>query len=67
MRRSRRNAEKDEARKWFDKGVAGTKEKDPINTELRRFWAEGAKLLGLPGPDGAGARSERAPALHKPQ
>jgi tetratricopeptide (TPR) repeat protein len=47
-------AEKDEARKWFDKAAAWTKEKDPKNAELLQFWKEAADLLGLPGPDPTG-------------
>jgi hypothetical protein len=39
-----------EARKWFDKAVAWTKENDPKNIELRGFWTEAAKLVGQPGP-----------------
>ena len=50
---------KAEARKWFDLGVAWTKEKDPKNVELGRFWAEAAELLGQPGP---GAKGGTAPA-----
>ena len=42
---------KAEARKWFDKAIAWTKEKDPKNAELRQFWAEAAGLLGQPGPE----------------
>jgi serine/threonine-protein kinase len=48
---------KNEARKWFDKAVAWTKEKSPRNSELRQFWTEAAELLGLPGPDASGASS----------
>jgi tetratricopeptide (TPR) repeat protein len=58
--------EKDEARKWFDKAVARTKEKDPKNTELRGFWTEAAVLLGQPGPVAAGTGSPAAPAAEKP-
>jgi Tfp pilus assembly protein PilF len=43
--------DKDEARKWFDKAVAGIKEKAPGDAESRRFWVEAAQLLGRPGPD----------------
>jgi len=46
--------DKDEARKWFDKAVAWTKEKAPKNDKLRGFWKEAAELPGLPGPDAAG-------------
>ena len=46
--------EKDKARAWFDKAVAGTKEKDPKNAALRRFWSEAAELLGQPRPDASG-------------
>ena len=49
--------EKDEARKWFDKAVAWTKEKDPKNTELHQFCSEAAELLGQAGPEAAGAGS----------
>ncbi len=54
--------DKDEARKWFDKAVAWTKQKEPKNVELRQFWAEAAELLGQPGPD-----SPAAPAAEKPR
>ncbi len=50
---------RDEARKWFDKAVAWTKEKYPDNAELRQFWAEAAELLGQPGPS---TTSSTAPA-----
>ena len=39
----------DEARKWFDKAVAWTKEKNPKNLELRGFWKEAAELEASPG------------------
>ena len=42
--------DKDEARKWFDKAVAWTKEKDPKNKELLQFWREASELMGQPGP-----------------
>jgi len=58
--------EKDEARKWFDKAVASTKEKGPRNVELRQFWAEAAVLLGQPGLDASGAGSLGAPAAKQP-
>jgi len=38
------------ARKWFDKAVAWTKDKEPNNSELCQFWTEAAELLGQPGP-----------------
>ena len=56
-----------EARKWFDKAIAWTKEKDPKNVELRQFWAEAADLLGRPGPTASGAASPAAPAAEKPR
>jgi tetratricopeptide (TPR) repeat protein len=59
--------EKDEARKWFDRAVAWTKEKDPKNADLRQFWTEAAGLLGQPGPDTAGKGSAKAPAVEKPR
>jgi cytochrome c-type biogenesis protein CcmH/NrfG len=62
-----KKGEKDEARKWFDKAVAWTKEKDPKNAELRQFWTEAAELLGQPGPDTAGTGSPTAPAVEKPR
>jgi hypothetical protein len=51
------------AREWFDKAVAWTKEKDPTNDDLRRFWAESAELLGGPGP---GTKPGIAPAETRP-
>ncbi len=53
--------DKDEARKWFDKAVAWTKEKEPENKELRQFWAEAAGLLGQPGPSSPGTPSVEKP------
>jgi eukaryotic-like serine/threonine-protein kinase len=59
--------DKDEARKWFDKAVGWTKEKEPKNAELLQFWSEAAELLGQPGPNAAGAGSSVAkPAPNKP-
>jgi serine/threonine-protein kinase len=58
--------EKDKGRKWFDKAVAWTKEKDPKNSELRQFWTEAAALLGQPGPDAHGIGSTTAPVVEKP-
>jgi tetratricopeptide (TPR) repeat protein len=58
--------EKEEARKWFDKAVAWTKEKDPKAAELRQFWTEAALLLGQPAPGAPGQRSTTAPAVQKP-
>ncbi len=55
--------DKDEARKWFDKAVAWTNEKDPKNVERRQFWLEAAELLGQPGP---GAQSGTVPAEDRP-
>jgi len=56
-----------EARKWFDKAVAWTKENDPKNIELRGFWTEAAKLVGQPGPGASGAYSPQATAVEKPR
>ena len=54
--------EKEQARTWFDKAVAWTKEKQPKNAELLQFWNEAAKLLALPGPDPTSpARPKGAP------
>jgi serine/threonine-protein kinase len=55
----------DEARKWFDKAVAWTKEKDPKNSELRQFWKEAAELVGRPGPDASGQSPSRKPDREK--
>jgi tetratricopeptide (TPR) repeat protein len=60
-------AEKDEARKWFDKAVVWTKEKDSRNSELRQFWTEAAELLGQPGPDAPRPGSPPTPAVEKPR
>ncbi len=53
---------KAEARTWFDKAVAWTKEKKPKDKELLRFWKEAAELLSQPGPeaDVAPARASQA-------
>jgi tetratricopeptide (TPR) repeat protein len=40
---------KDEARTWFNKAVAWTREKQPQNHELHRFQAQAEALLGLRG------------------
>ena len=53
--------DKDEARKWFAKAVAGTREKAPTNKELLQFWAEAAEMLGKLGPT-----QPAAPALAIP-
>jgi tetratricopeptide (TPR) repeat protein len=58
-------AEKDEARKWFDKAVAWTKEKEPKNAELRQFWTEASELLGQPAPKAPGTGSPAAPSTEK--
>ncbi len=58
---------KDEARKWFDKAVAWTREKDPKNAELRQFWTEAAELLAQPGPDRPGPVAPAASAKAKPR
>jgi tetratricopeptide (TPR) repeat protein len=38
---------KDEARKWYDRGVEWMEKNWPDNEELRRFRAEAAELLGI--------------------
>jgi tetratricopeptide (TPR) repeat protein len=38
---------KDEARKWYDKGVGWMEKNQPENEELLRFRAEAAELLGI--------------------
>jgi tetratricopeptide (TPR) repeat protein len=58
--------DKDEARKWLDKAIAGMKEKDAKNKELLQLWAEAAELLGQPGPGTSGAGSPTAPGAEKP-
>ncbi|MGO9466029.1 MAG: tetratricopeptide repeat protein [Isosphaeraceae bacterium] len=58
---------RDEARKWLDKAVALTREKDPENAELRPFWAEAAKLLGQPGPDSKGGTAHAETGTGKPR
>jgi tetratricopeptide (TPR) repeat protein/tRNA A-37 threonylcarbamoyl transferase component Bud32 len=50
MAQSRRG-ETDQARGYFDRAVAWTREHDPRNVDLLQFWAEAAALLGRPGPD----------------
>jgi hypothetical protein len=39
--------QKEEARKWYDRGVAWVDKNQPQNEELRRFRAEAAELLGI--------------------
>ena len=63
----RQKGEKDEARKWFDKAVARTRENDHGNSELRQLWAEAADLLGQPGPDVPAPAAPKAPAVEKPR
>ena len=52
--------DKDQARKWFDKAVGWTKQKDPKNREPLGFWEEAAELLGQPGPSRIQRGSPRA-------
>jgi tetratricopeptide (TPR) repeat protein len=56
-----------EARTWFHKAVAWTKDNDPKNEELIQFWTEAAKLLGEPGPEPAAKESPAAPRVKKPR
>ena len=51
----RQKGDNNEAREWFDKAVAWTKEKDPKNAELLQFRKEAAELLGQPGPNSSAA------------
>ena len=60
MAHSKRD-ETDQARGYFDRGVAWTREHDPRNVDLLQFWAEAAALLGRPGP--ALADPARLPGL----
>ena len=53
--------EKEQARTWFDKAVAWTKEKQPKNAQMLQFWKEAAKLLALPGPDSTSPAGPKAP------
>jgi hypothetical protein len=39
--------EKEQARKWFDRGVQWMEKNDPQNEELRRFRGEAEQLLGV--------------------
>jgi tetratricopeptide (TPR) repeat protein len=61
-----RKGNKDEARTWFDRGAAWTKEKDPKNDEFRQFWTEAAELLGQPGPGPISTGSPTSRAAEKP-
>ena len=51
---------KDEARRWFDKAVASTKQ-SPRRHQSAQLWKETAELLGQPGPGPSGAGSARLP------
>ena len=42
---------KEEAQKWYDKGVEWTKNLDPKNEELRRFQDEASRTLGIVEPN----------------
>src|SRR5262249_7514956 len=42
--------DKEEARKWYDKGVAWTKKNAPNDDELQRFQQEAAKTLEITEP-----------------
>jgi tetratricopeptide (TPR) repeat protein len=60
--------DKDQARRWFDRAVAWTKQNAPKSPILRDLWTESAALLGRPGP-GADppAAAAPAPAAVKPR
>jgi tetratricopeptide (TPR) repeat protein len=51
--------ERDQARSWFERAVAWTRERSPTNIELLRLWTEAAELLGQRGP-GRDAGNERS-------
>jgi tetratricopeptide (TPR) repeat protein/predicted Ser/Thr protein kinase len=46
-----RQGKRDEARQWFDQAVAWIKRTRSEDPEVRRFHAEAASLMGLPGPE----------------
>ncbi len=56
---------KDDARSWFDKGVAWTLANRPGDILLLNFWAEAAELLGRQGPD-RGHPNDARPGGPKP-
>jgi serine/threonine-protein kinase len=59
--------DKHEARKWFDKAVAWTKENRAWNSwNHHLFWSEAARLLGQPGQDTPSPGSPMATAVEKP-
>jgi serine/threonine protein kinase len=41
---------RDEARQWFDRAITGIERTRSEDPEVRRFHAEAAAVLGLPGP-----------------
>jgi tetratricopeptide (TPR) repeat protein len=42
--------DKDQARKWYDRGIEWMDKNSPQNEELRRFRAEAEELLKIPNP-----------------
>ena len=59
--------DQEEARQWFDHGLAWVENSQSKDPEVRQFHAEAAALLGLPGPGpqpGPGA-SRKADAAEK--
>jgi tetratricopeptide (TPR) repeat protein len=57
--------EKEEARRWFDKAVRATSKDFLADADLRRFWAEAAKLMGVKGPPPK-PKEPRTDRVHKP-
>ena len=61
---------RDEARQWFDQAIAWMKRTRSEDAEVRRFHAEAAALLGLPGPKpqpGTGGTSKPQPVVKSAQ
>jgi len=57
---------KDDARSWFDKGVAWTLANRPADVQLLNFWAEAAELLGRNGPERGGANEAKPSSTKRP-
>lgn len=59
--------DKHEARKWFDKAVAWSKENAPKDAKVRQLRTEAAALLGQPGPGASRQNPPASPAAEKPR